>query len=563
MRNWRAFARLFDKSKKLLGWSLALSLLQSLLLVPIALLIRHAFDHVLPGHHRGELFLIGAVMLACFLASAGISLVTRYTVLRATKAAITRLRGELLERLYRLPSAYFDRTELGTLHSTIVQDSERLDVMSNALVGVLLPALVTSIVLSVALAVVNGLLFLLVATAVPLVYFVSRWLGRHVKVRTRIWQRAFDTFSTQMLVALRSMTLTKVHGVEEHVLQRRKLEFAELGQAGRTMAWIQTAYTLVNGAVAAAAGVVVLIGGGLAVIDGRLTLGGLLSFYALLALLRTQVNTILLATPQVIAGSASMERLEAIRDAPDREPYSGTRPIDFGGSIEVEDVTFGYERGGRPILEGASMSIAPGETVAIIGPNGAGKSTLTRLILGLYRPSSGRILADGLPLEELDLRALRQSVAVVDQDPFMFPGTIRENIAFAAEGTALDKVREAAALVAADEFITELPDGYETTVGDEGALLSGGQRQRIAIARALLRRPSLLVLDEPTSSLDDEAVRELVAALHTFPGAPAVLVVTHNPAVVREADRVYLIRDRAAHLVSDVPALALAAEPNA
>src|SRR3954447_11214852 len=189
------------------------------------------------------------------------------------------------------------------------------------------------------------------------------------------------------------------------------------------------------------------------------------------------------------------------------------------------------------------MVIEPGEWVALVGPNGAGKSTIVNLMLGLYRPDEGAVLADGVAFDGVDIHSLRRRIGVVLQDPPLFPGTVRDNIAFGEPDATDEAVSRAATAATAARFIEELPLGYDTPVGDEGELLSGGQRQRIAIARALLREPRLVILDEPSTSLDRHATDALLQNLRSLPEAPAVLLVTHDDVVARTAERTIAIRD--------------------
>jgi ABC-type multidrug transport system fused ATPase/permease subunit len=537
--HWRSLRRLLSGSGRLLLASLAVSVVQSLLLVPVALLVRHAFDSEIPAEDLGALVGIGALILVLYLLSAGCELWTRYMSLRVTKDSVTRLRTELLEKIYGFPRAYFDRGDLGTLHSTIVQDSERLDEMGNALVMLVLPSVVVAGALAITALVLNPLLFAVLASVGPGLVLLSRWLGRAVRARTRAWHRAFHVFSSETLLALRAMTLTKVHGADSLELARRIPQLQELGRAGRGMVWVQSAYTLTNDAVAAASGVIVLVIGGTAVAGGSMSLGDLASFFAVLAMLRGQVTRTLVGVPQVLSGIESLSRLEEILDSKVREPYRGARGISFRGDVALESVEFGYGEG--LVLRDISIHVGAHEHVALVGPNGAGKSTVVALILGLYRPWRGRVLADGIPLAELDLRHLRRQIGVVLQDPVIFPGTVRGNIAYGRPDAGEDEIRRAAARATADDVVAELPDGYDTPVGDEGVLLSGGQRQRIAIARAMLGHPKLLILDEPTTYLDEPAAQRLLATLRE-PGGPGVLIVTHDDPITRQADRAYVLR---------------------
>jgi ABC-type bacteriocin/lantibiotic exporter with double-glycine peptidase domain len=540
-RTWKVFTRAFGESRGTLVASGLLSIAQAAVLAPTALLVSHAFDKLVPRKDITGLVLTGVAILAAYLSSAGLGLWTRYLVLKATKSAIVTLRGQLLERIYSLPRAYFDRNSLGRLHSIVVQDSERVDVTANMLVGVLLPSLTVALGLCVILVLLNPLLFGILATVVPLLIALGKWLGKTVRARTRRWQIAFDVFTSKTALALRAMTLVKVQAAEREELAQRRSEHAELGRAGRELGWVQGAFYIVQNAVMASSGVVVLVLGGRAVALGQMTIGSLLSFYAILALLLKQVTLILQALPQVMTGYESIARLEEILEAEDEEPYKGTHRIPFHGGLELDRVWFSY--GAEPLLTELDLKIEPGEHIAIFGPNGAGKSTMVNLLLGLYRPHAGTVLADGIPYDGIDVRALRRSVGVVLQDPVIFPGTIAENIAYGHSDATGEDIRRAARWATADDFISRLPHGYETEAGDEGGLLSGGQRQRIAIARALVAHPSLLILDEPTTHLDDASITTLLANLADFPGTPTVILISHDPEVARNVGAVHFLRD--------------------
>ena len=251
------------------------------------------------------------------------------------------------------------------------------------------------------------------------------------------------------------------------------------------MTWAQNAYTQVQGAAAATAGVIVMVVGGAAVADGRMSLGALLSFFAIVALIRGQATLVLLQMPMVISGLEYVRRLMEVLDADHPPPYAGRRRIDFTGEVTLDEVCFSY--GEDPLLREVSLRVESSEWVAVAGPNGAGKSTIASLVLGLYRPDSGRLLADGFPFDDLDLAVVRRRIGVVLQDQVIFPGSIAENIAYGTPGADREQIARAATAATAHDFIESFPDGYATAVGDEGARLSSGQRQRIAIARALVR----------------------------------------------------------------------------
>jgi ABC-type bacteriocin/lantibiotic exporter with double-glycine peptidase domain len=335
------------------------------------------------------------------------------------------------------------------------------------------------------------------------------------------------------------MDLTRIQTAEPFESGRQKNRIEELRVTSGSMAWLESAYGLAQSTISAVGSILILIVGGVAVGRGSMSIGDLLAFYVTVSLLSGCVRNILTSVPQIIMGNESLGTLYGLIASRNPPVYQGSRQVDFSGSVVFDSVHFAYKE--RPVLAGLSMEIEPRSTVAIIGPNGSGKSTIAYLIAGLYRPQQGRILVDGIPYEEADLISLRSSMGFVMQDPILFSGTILENIAYGRPETALEHVVEAAELATADEFIRAMPDGYQTQTGDNGVKLSGGQRQRIAIARALLRRPRLLILDEPTNHLDVEAVHGFLRNLAAMKQRPATLIISHDMEVVRHSDRVYAL----------------------
>ncbi len=541
-REWRTFAALFRDSRATVAASMAVALLQAASLIPIALIIRHVFDVLIPRGDSGTIIVSGAVVLGLFLVNGGLGLWSRYRVLVATKRAVTRLRLRLLEKLYSLPRAYFDRTDVGVLHATLVQDTERVDVAANVFMGQVLPAWIISVALIGVLVIVSPFLILLLLAIGPVLVLLARRVGRAGRRWASQYHSDYDTLGSRAQVALRAITLTKALGADRGELEARRREAEAVERSGLAMSWFLAAYTMAQMTIAAMAAVIVLIVGGAAVASGSMSLGTLLAFYAVIALIRGQLSTLAMATPLLVAGSDSLARIQELLDAHEPQPYSGGRSFEWSGALALEDVRFGY--GENLVLDGVDLHVEPGERVALLGPNGAGKSTILSLLLGLYRPWEGRLTADAMPYDELDLDVLRRRLGVVLQDPIIFRGSVFDNVRYGREAAGEDDVRVRAALdlAGAMPFVSALKDGLHTQVGDEGELLSGGQRQRLAIARALVRRPAMVIFDEPSVHLDESGTRELLQALGGLHGRPAILVVTHDPVVATFADRSYLLR---------------------
>jgi ABC-type bacteriocin/lantibiotic exporter with double-glycine peptidase domain len=539
---WRYYIGCYRGSYARLLLTVAVSIAHSLLVFPVVLLVKYVFDTVLPASDFRLLVFCGAAMLGATLAANAVYLWIRATILRITKIAIRDLRFDLLERLYELSRNYLTQADRSVLHARIVQDTERVDVMSNAVVAQVLPGALVSLALCVFLVWLNATMFLVLLTVVPVMYLLNRMLGKKLRARVSEFRRSFEDFSKGVLFVLQAMDLTRAHSAERQELERQRRQLEELRRTSAAMALLDALTGLSQGSLTTIAGLVILVVGGRAVTLHTMTIGELLSYYVTLRYLNTYMQLALSSIPQMILGNESLRSLYDLLETNDRQPYAGTRRLDFAGDVTLDSLHFAY-REGHPVLQGLSMRLEPSTTTALIGPNGSGKSTVVSLLYGFYRPQRGRLTAGGLPYDEWDMRELRRYFGWVPQAPFLFPGSIAENIAYGTAVAGPAEIVEAAELATAHEFILKLDRGYDTPVGDGGLLLSGGQRQRIAIARALLRRPRLLILDEPTNHMDHSSVTALLARLLDLPFRPAILLISHDPAIIRHATAVFTLED--------------------
>jgi ABC-type multidrug transport system fused ATPase/permease subunit len=288
----------------------------------------------------------------------------------------------------------------------------------------------------------------------------------------------------------------------------------------------------------------VIASGAWFVIQGSMTMGTLLAFMAGLPIIMMPVHLFASLGEQYFVGQESYRSIKELLDSTYVEDWHGTHRLpSLRGEIVFDRVSFAYPETSRMVLRDFSLRIAPGEHVALVGHSGAGKSTITCLILGLYRPEQGAVLIDGIPQSELDMRWFRKQCAVVLQENLLLSGTIADNIRFARPEASDEELRAAARLANAEEFILRMPDGYITKVGERGVMLSGGQRQRLSIARALLRNPRILILDEATSSLDYECERLVQKALERLAAGRTVITVAHRLSTIRNADRIVVIEE--------------------
>lgn len=538
---WIYYASCYRRKNSSLILTILLCAVQFVFVLPTIYLVQHVFDVVIPHGDLRGVFWDGVAIVVCQTFYTVFVLWVRRITLRTTKIAVGSIRFDLISRLYKLSRSFYSDTDRGGLHNTIVQDTERVDMMSNAIVSRMLPSLLAGASLSLVLIWLNWKLFLVTLLIAPFLFGVNHILGKKLKSTSRGFRRSFEAFSKGVLFVTESIDLTRSQTAEQFELKRQWKQIEDLRETSGRFAWFDTAYSQIQGNLAMLAGVLVLMAGGVAVAHRSMTIGALLSFFVTLRMLSQYGAQVIEVTPTIVMGHQSLMALYQLLSTEAVEPYKGTTKIDFQGEIRFEEVCFRY---GKPeVLNGVSLTIQPQRTVALIGPNGCGKSTMLHLILGFYRPHTGALYCDGRPYDEIDLSCLRRAIGFVAQNPAFFGGSIRENIAYGAPDATLEQIRRAADLALADEFIVRLPDGYETQIGDDGVRLSGGQRQRIAIARALLREPKLLVLDEPTNHLDIHAVTRLMENLRKLESDLALLLVSHDRDVVRHADEVYEIEN--------------------
>jgi ABC-type multidrug transport system fused ATPase/permease subunit len=538
---WRYFYSYFRPERARLLVYAVIASAQSLLVLPVLILIRYAFDAAIPKAQITLLLWIGLAIVATRAVNSAISLYMRALILRITKGAIGQIRIDIVRRLYSLSRQFYAGADTGTIHTRIVQDTERVDDMSNSLLSAMLPAVFTSAALVLVLIFLNWRLVIFTAAVLPALWLTGRFTGRYVKQQVSIFHRAFEGFSKGILFVLEHMDLTRIQAFEAEEVARQIGRVDKLRRIGRLMAMSYAVHAQVETNVMGLAAVIILVIGGIAIANGAMTLGEFVSFYFAAGLLNVQIGRINGAFPELIRGNESLVTLRKLSNAGPLEPYRGTRLIAFDGTIALCDVTFSF--GLHTVLRHVSLDIDRSSNIAIVGPNGAGKTTILHLISGFYRPDGGRLLANGVPYDEIDLRELRRSIAVVMQHLTFFSGTVLENISYGCRGTSRDEVIAASKRALADDFVRHLPQGYDTEIGGEGMRLSGGEYQRLAIARALVGRPKLLILDEPTNHLDAETVDRLMDALVNDPRRPALLTITHDPTVVRFADAVYRLED--------------------
>jgi ATP-binding cassette subfamily B protein len=506
-------------------------------------LMRLVLDVALPQRDLRLLSLLVLGTLALPLAQGGIGFVQGYVSTWVSQQVSFDARDRLYRHVQTFSLRFFASTKTGDILSRINRDAGQI---SQAISGTLLPLVSQVLTLSgilVAVMLMNWRLGLLALSLLPPFFFSARYFGGIMRRLYRQHGEAWSELTAVLQQGLAGIRLVQALQREEEEAKR----YAAQGRETIRLAMRIQAYagrqSLINAFLSALGPALVLWYGGAQVINGSLTIGELLAFTNYIARLFGPVSAFANMNVQLQQALAAFDRVQEylelqteIRDRPGAIELPPLR-----GRIEFQDVSFAYSPE-RPILKHISFTVEPGQLVALVGPTGAGKSTIVNLIPRFYDPDEGCVRIDGYDLRDVTLSSLRRQIATVDQETFLFNTTILENIRYARPEATFDEVVEAAKAAYLHDFIMSLPEGYETVVGERGVKLSGGERQRLAIARAILRNPRILILDEATSSLDSIAESSIQRALEPLMRGRTVIAIAHRLSTILSADKILVLQ---------------------
>jgi subfamily B ATP-binding cassette protein MsbA len=520
----------------------------SLTFLAIPYAFRLVTDSVFVHHNSSQLTRVSLLLLVVVIISAIFGYGRSYLLNFVGGRVVADLRLGMYRHLLEQPLSFFDARRSGDLLSRLNADTTVVQqVLSNDLLT-FFQNIIMIVGVAVIIVILDWRLALVMLAAAPLVALFGILTGRRTRRLSRQAQEQLGSAAVVVEETLPAMRVVKAFVREAFEMGRYRKAVEESFHSQLSSARTQDAFgnammTAVFGALAA-----VLWFGGREVLAGRLTPGGLISFLFYMTILIGPMQGLsqVYASFQGAAGGAVrvfeiLDTPPTIVDAPDAielpEPKAGV-PAD--GLVEIRDLSFGYSLE-IPVLRDVTMAARPGETVAIVGPSGAGKTTLMSLIPRFYEVTGGEILVDGYDIRRLKTESLRRAIGIVPQDATLFGGTVRENIAYGREGASQSEIAEAARVANAHEFILGLPQGYDSIIGDRGVKLSGGQRQRVAIARAVLKDPRILILDEATSSLDNESEALVQEALERLMEGRTTFVVAHRLTTIANADRIVVL----------------------
>ena len=492
----------------------------------------------------GHLVTIVILMVSFNVFTMGSSAVRGYMMAWVGQNITRRLRNETYEHLNSLSLDFYNQRDTGNLMSRITSDVARLrEFIANGLQDLIGDSL-TLVYICLIMFGTNWKLAAWTLIPVPCLIFFTIFFGKKMgKVFSVLWKRYAD-ISTILASTIPGVRVVKAFARERYEVNRFSEKTYQVFDGEMNAAKLWTLYRPIMEFIIFSGSILIWLVGGSQIFSGELTLGNLIMFQGLMGRFFRPVYTLCQMNERFIRAATSADRVFEIMDTPpsvaDREDAVTLENIK--GDVEFKDVYFSYDAE-KNAINGVSFKAEAGEMIGLVGHSGAGKSTVINLITRFYDPSEGTIKIDGQDTRDIKLKGLRQQVGVVLQDPFLFQGTIAENIGYSKPGASRHEIIAAAKAANAHEFIVKFPDGYDTMVGERGARVSGGERQRISIARAILKNPRILILDEATSSVDTETESNIQEALERLVRGRTVFAIAHRLSTLKYADRLVVLKD--------------------
>lgn len=539
---FQRFFHLLLPQKKLLLHIFAASLLYTVLGILGAFYFKELIDSVLPDGLSKTLMTlsIGVILLNVFKVVLG-AFRSHLLLYLSQKLDIALLLG-YYRHVIELPMNFFGTRKVGEIISRFNDAGKVRDAISGATLTIMIDTIM-ALAGAIILYLQSGKLFALTLVVVALYMVTVACFHKWYEKLNRKQMEDNAQLTSYMVESLNGIQTVKAYNAERTASRETEIKFVKLLKSVFNLSWVSNLQNSLKTFIELIGGIIILWVGGVSVIGGEMTMGALITFYSLLAYFLDPVKNLIDLQPQMQTAVVAADRLGEILDLEAEKTEKEHRklaPDSLAGDIEIKNLNFRYGTR-QPVLLDINIRIEKGQKIAFVGESGSGKTTLSKLLLHLYPAESGDILINGNHIEDIKLECLREKIAYIPQETFLFSGSIFENLTLGMEGATMDDIIEASKMAQAHDFINELPLRYETRLEENGANLSGGQRQRLAIARAMLKKPDILILDEATSNLDSITERALDRTIHEFSKDMTTIFIAHRLSTIKNCDAIYVL----------------------
>lgn len=465
----------------------------------------------------------------------------RSTALRRIEA---RLRSAIVEKLQQISIPYHNEMQSGKLQSKIIRDVEAVQTLSEQLFVNLLNITINITVSLAITASTNLTIFFFFLITIPVASLTIKLFRKPIEQKNRSFRQEMEQTSADFMEMEEMIEVTRAHALEDVEMEKMRRQAQQVADEGYRLDIIQANFGSVSWAVFQFFQILTLVFSAKLSLDGQIPVGNVVLYQSYFTTLVNQVTGIITLVPMIAKGLESVRSVGEVLTSLDVEDYRGKKALAKArGSFSFDQVSFHYRDQTKMVIDNFSLEVKPGETIALVGESGAGKTTLINLLIGFIKPTSGHYRIDGVDSEELDFRSFRRQLSVVPQNTILFSGTIRDNISYGNPEISDSEILEAIRSASLENFIAQQEHGLDTVITENGGNLSGGQRQRLAIARALVRKPKVIVFDEATSALDSVSEKQVMEALDRLIEGRTAFIVAHRISTVRKADRIILLRD--------------------
>lgn len=542
---WAMYKRMFFHIRSqwlLLSAAFFCIIAVSLLEFAIPQLTQYTIDDIIPDKRYSALLWIGVGVLSTALLLGLFNYLSSMLMASVGQRAVYDIRNDLYRHLQRLDIGFFDRNRTGDLMSRVTSDVNMLQqLVSSGMMSIVTDWFTFAFVACYMLW-INWQLTLVVLLTFPIMIATTHFFGKRMRKAFKKVQESVAEVSNHLQDTLSSIRLIKSFSNEEYESERFAGRSRNNMSANLSAVKLRAGFEPIIDLLLFVGLVAVLIIGAKQTMDGSMTLGTIVAFMAYLRLLQNPIRRFSRTINTIQQSAAAYERIMEILNTKPQvfDAPNATRLTHIQGHVTFRNVSFAYHNN-VPVLNQFNFEVRPGQITAIVGSSGAGKSTITHLITRFYDPQEGVVSIDGKPLTGVTLKSLRGHMGIVSQDIVLLNGTIRENIVYGKQGATDEEIEAAARAASAHDFIMSFPHGYEAQIGERGVKLSGGQKQRISIARAILKNPRLIILDEATSSLDTESEKSIQDALTYLLEGRTCLVIAHRLSTIQKADNIYVL----------------------